>query len=518
MAEKLAIYIRLSKEDDDVKSSAEKIESNSITNQRLLIREYIATHKEFNQYEIIEKIDDGFSGSTFDRPAFLEMIELAKRQEIKCIIVKDMSRFGRNYIEVGDYIEQIFPFLGIRFISINDHYDSNNNGNKTAGLDMAFRNFVYDSYSKDTSKKIRNTRAKLAKEGKFASAKSPYGYEKDSKDRHHLVINPETAPVVKKIFTMRLEGYSARRITKFLNAKGIPSPAQYAINKGKGMDWRRINELAAWDSAKVMAILRDERYAGNMISLKRRIVGVRGSEQKVPKEDWVRVENTHKGIISMELFLQVQELLPEIKKNNQHSQDYNPLVCGCCGRHLSLSRDGKKYICRYGEVNPKAECYDAKFEVRELNDVLWEELQWHFKLFLKMDDLFQGAKEKNKIIKSNVQLYKKSIRLLEKASIEQYEDYKSGLLSKEKYIEMKAECNSKIKEYETLFTQEKNEIEEVNQNAEQYQTVRMLVEKYIHEPEMTKEMRMKFIEKVEVYSEQRMKIIWKFADVFDEKK
>lgn len=167
----LALYIRLSKEDDDVGISFEKEESNSITNQRMLLYDYLKSHTEFQDYRIIEKCDDGYSGKRFDRPQFTELMDMVRKGEVDCIIVKDLSRFGRDYIEIGDYLEQLFPFLGIRFIAVNDKYDSQDGGKQTAGLEVAFKNFIYDFYSRDTSKKIRNVRNKMAKAGQFASPK-----------------------------------------------------------------------------------------------------------------------------------------------------------------------------------------------------------------------------------------------------------------------------------------------------------------------------------------------------------
>ena len=226
----LALYIRLSKEDDDVGISSEKEESNSITNQRMLLYDYLKSHPEFQDYRIIEKCDDGYSGKKFDRPQFVELMELVKQREVDCIIVKDFSRFGRDYIEIGDYLEQLFPFLGVRFIAVNDRYDSQEGGKQTAGLEVAFKNFIYDFYSRDTSKKIRNVRNKMAKAGQFASANAPYGYLKSAEDKHKLVIDEEAAVVVREIFQLRLSGLSGNKIAAILNERAIPSPAQYALN------------------------------------------------------------------------------------------------------------------------------------------------------------------------------------------------------------------------------------------------------------------------------------------------
>lgn len=302
----VALYTRMSKEDDDVGFSGNKEESNSITNQRMLLYDYLKTRPEFQGYEVKEFCDDGYSGKRLDRPQFNEMLNCVRQGEIHCIIVKDFSRFCRDYIEIGNYLEQLFPFMGIRFIAVTDNYDSKDGGKETVGLEVAFKNFIADFYSRDTSKKLRSVRSEMAKEGKFASANAPYGYLKSPEDKHKLIVDEEVAPVIRKIFQLKLAGLSAMKITKMLNEAGILSPAQYALQKKRGVDWRRKNSISGWDSTKVIAILKDERYAGDMVSLKRTLKGIYGKDTPIDKEDWVRVENTHEAIVSYEDFLRTQ--------------------------------------------------------------------------------------------------------------------------------------------------------------------------------------------------------------------
>lgn len=306
----MALYTRMSKEDDDVGLYGNKEESNSITNQRMLLYEYLKTHPEFQGYEVKEFCDDGFSGKRIDRPQFNEMMDLVRKGNINCIIVKDFSRFCRDYIEIGNYLEQLFPFLGIRFIAVTDNYDSKDSGTETAGL-------------------------------------------------------------------------SALKIIKMLNESGVPSPAQYALQKKRGMDWRRENSISGWDSTKVVGILKDERYAGNMVSLKRTLKGIYGKDTPVEKENWIRVENTHEGIVSHEDFLRVQETFKVYQKRQPKEIDRtNAFECAHCGRKLSYSKDRKKRICRYGEVNPQAVCSNAAYSDKKLRGAVMAALQWHFEQFL----------------------------------------------------------------------------------------------------------------------------------------
>ena len=193
-------------------------------------------------------------------------------------------------------------------------YDSKDGGQETAGLKVAFMNFIYDFYSRDTFKKICNVRRKLAQSGQFASANAPYGYQKSAEDKHKLVVDEEAAQVVREIFQMKIAGMSAKKITENLNARQISSPAQYALNHKRGMDWRKVNEKTAWDATKVVAILKDERYAGNMVSLRRTLKGIYGKDTPMDSSDWIRVEGTHEGIVSIEDFRKCRPRFLNMKK------------------------------------------------------------------------------------------------------------------------------------------------------------------------------------------------------------
>jgi DNA invertase Pin-like site-specific DNA recombinase len=199
-------YIRLSQEDRDLMKKESKTESESISHQKALIQSYIDADKELQDAEQSEFFDDGYSGTNFDRPSFERLMERIKKGEINCVIVKDFSRFGRNYIELGDYLERIFPFLGVRFISINDHYDSRDYKGTTGGLDVVMKNIVYDYYSKDLSVKVKTAKYQKMKQGQYLGGHVPYGLMKDPQDKHKLIIDEEAAAVVREIFDMAIAG------------------------------------------------------------------------------------------------------------------------------------------------------------------------------------------------------------------------------------------------------------------------------------------------------------------------
>ena len=222
----IGIYLRLSLEDVDKRTNKAKDESNSIAAQRQLIQRHIEQNPYLCNLPQMEFCDDGFSGTNFERPDFQRMIDLIRAGEIHIVIVKDLSRFGRDYLEVGDYLEHIFPFLGVRMISINDHYDSEKYQGNTAGMDIAFRNLIYDYYSKDLSKKVKSAMRTKQRNGGYITC-CTYGYKVSPKNKHQMVIDPETAPIVRKIFTDVIGGKSTSQVARELNAEGIPTPQQY---------------------------------------------------------------------------------------------------------------------------------------------------------------------------------------------------------------------------------------------------------------------------------------------------
>lgn len=214
----IATYIRLSSDDNNIG------ESNSIKHQRDLLHDYINNSPELSSAHVLEFVDDGYSGITFNRPSMAKLLEQAKRGLINCIIVKDLSRLGRNYLEMGNYLEKIFPFLGIRVIAINDHYDSDKNIGTTTEIEVPFKNLINDLYAKDISKKVKTAQHSLKKQGKFISAYAFYGYLKDRKDKHQLIIDPESSKVVKRIFKLYIDGTGMTDIARILNDEGVLTP------------------------------------------------------------------------------------------------------------------------------------------------------------------------------------------------------------------------------------------------------------------------------------------------------
>lgn len=342
-----ADYLRLSREDGD------KLESDSIRNQRSLINDFVKQHKEIQLVE--EYIDDGYSGTNFDRPAFQRMLEDVKRKKINCIIVKDLSRLGRNYIETGRYLEKIFPFMGVRFIAITDHYDSATGSDDADQIIVPFKNLINDAYCRDISIKIRSQLDVKRKNGQFIGNFAAYGYLKDPEDKNHLIVDEYAADIVRLIFNLKIDGYSSQRIAAQLNEMGVLPPLEY--KRSRGMNYNsgfRSGSDPKWAVTSINRILQNELYIGTMVQGKNRKINYKVKKSSpIARENWIRVENTHEAIIPEESFQYVQSLLEidtRIAPKRKSVYLFSGFVrCGDCGENMvkrSTTKKGKKY-CYY---------------------------------------------------------------------------------------------------------------------------------------------------------------------------
>ena len=294
--------MRLSREDGD------KEESNSITSQKLLIRDFLSSQPDLMECGI--KVDDGFSGSSFVRPAFQEMMDEIRAGRIDCVVVKDLSRFGRNYLDAGEYIENLFPVLGVRFIAVNDHYDSLCRTMSDAWM-LPFKNLVNEAYCKDSSIKIRSQLEVKRRRGDFTGAFAPYGYQKDPDQKNHLVPDSFAADVVRDIYHWKLAGVSAADIADRLNAEGILAPMDYKRQQGiRYATPFRIYSSSQWNAAGVLRILKNPVYTGTLVQGRHTTPSYKVKKRMIkPKEQWAAVKGAHEAVIDPQAFAAVQRVL-----------------------------------------------------------------------------------------------------------------------------------------------------------------------------------------------------------------
>ena len=451
---KAAIYIRLSKDDGD------KAESNSVSNQRDLILSYLKSKPEIEVCS--ERIDDGYSGVSFDRPGIKELLSDIKAGTIDCVVVKDLSRFGRNYIETGRYIEQVFPFLGVRFIAINDGFDSGTIQSQSDGIIIPFKNLINDAYSRDISMKVRSQIKVRHIRGEYIGSFPVYGYVRSKENKHKLEIDEFAAMTVRDIFKWKTEGYSNQRIAQLLNAAGILSPLEYKRMLGWAFSTSfKLKPMAKWSAQSVGRILENEIYTGTMVQGKESAPNYKVKKKfKKPKSEWAIVENTHEPIITKEDFNLVSRIISADTRTAPMQQELYPFagILKCSECHKSMIRrpvksNGKTYIyytCRTNKED-KEKCKNSnRISEHQLLACVKEVMKVHIGAISKTDDILSYIetlpREQLQIKKYNQRIQKKreEYDYYQNLIMGLYEDFKKDILNKENYLNMKSN-------YETII-------------------------------------------------------------------
>ncbi len=355
-----AMYLRLSRDDSDVGEASDrdgqvKSESDSIGNQRELIKDFLRGQPDMELYDVY--VDDGFSGSSFDRPEFKRMIRDIEAGKVNLVIVKDLSRFGRDYIESGRYLQKVFPALSVRFIALTDHYDSFRVDAGESGIVLPIKNFINDSYCRDISMKVKSQLEAKRKSGECVAAFAPYGYRKAEYDKNRLVVDSTAAEIVRKIFLWKMEGMANSAIAEKLNGLGILSPREYKRSVGINYKGGFSGALkSGWSSSTVKRILTNEMYLGHLVQGKTEKISYKLDKIVAkPKEAWIRVENTHEAILPEEHFQIVRNLLKadgRVSPTSGRPGFFTGLLfCGDCGeqmiRRVNRYKDTQRvyYIC-----------------------------------------------------------------------------------------------------------------------------------------------------------------------------
>ena len=528
---KVAIYLRLSKEDDDLScSSGAKSESNSISNQRKLIYDFLKSHPELELYD--EYKDDGKSGSNFDRAEFQRMMKDIEEGNVNCVIVKDQSRFGRNYIDVGKYKEKIFPKLGVRFITINEGYDSLS---ATSSDDLAFtiNSFVYDFYIRDISTKIRTNLTAKKQNGEYAGAFVAYGYVKDSDDKSKLVVDPFAANVVRDIFRWKIEGLSPQNIAIRLNELGIPSPAEYKRLSGSNYKTSfQTSSKAIWSHVSVRRILKNEIYLGVMIQGKRTTPNYK-TKTVVAKEEseWLRVEGTHEAIISARDFELVQELL----KDDTHCRSGDITVpvyagrvyCGDCGAtavRKTVSYADKRYVYYVCNANKHDKKVCSRHSIREdvLDQVIYQTVRHQIDLLLDVDkalsqfESMSWEKHKLKQLDASIEIQEEAVRKNNMLRFGIYEDLRAGLLDRSEYESLKKELAERIDEADAAIEKLNKEKREILDGVSRQQSWVEQFRQYESVTELTRPMVIHLIERINIFEDSNIEIVFRHRNQIEE--
>ena len=517
-------YLRLSKEDDDIAKS-ETLQSNSIENQKEYIEDYLQSKPEIRVVDFY--IDDGYSGVNFDRPDFQRMLQDIKDKKINCVIVKDLSRLGRNYIEVGKYIERLFPFLGVRFIAINDNFDSADDAALSNNIIVPFKNLINDAYCRDISIKIRSHLEVKRKRGEFIGAFPVYGYMR-GEDKNKVIVDPCAAEIVKEIFAMKMEGMSQQAIADELNRLGVLSPAEYKKEQGSGYKTVfQTHSRAKWTAVAVLRVLTNEVYMGTLIQGKESTPNykVRVREKK-PKEEWIRVENAHEAIISRTDFELISDILQKdtrVSTGKSAVSVYSGyLVCADCGCSMvrkkvrSGSLEYVYYVCS-GNKKDKDICSSHRISENTLNMAITKTLQLHLKQLGDLQESIRyiretsGNSDKIKKLVLQSEKRKEDIEKYNRLKLECYEDYKKELITQDEYMLFKKELDNRIEEIQRAITELGKKKRMLLDGGYEKES---LLEKFLtsKEIELKRSILVRFISRIYVYEDHRIEIIFRYQD------
>ena len=520
---KVGIYVRLSKDDERAG------ESVSIENQKLMLTRY-CEEQGWNDYSVY--CDDGVSGTTFDRPGVSRLIEDAKEGLINLILVKDLSRFGRNYIQVGQFTDYLFPMIGCRFIALNDGVDTIHNDNDI----MPFRNLFNEFQSKDTSKKIKAVKQAHAKMGNYLGCYVPYGYKAHPDDKHKFVIDEYAAEVVRKMFAYRRQGFGFRKIARSLNEEHILPPRDYYYQQ-KGVESKGYrNHL--WNDVTVKSMLRSEVYIGHMVQNKRGTLSYKNKKQiDKPKEDWIKVENTHEPIIDMDTWnacaeVDARNYKPRPTKESEISLFGGLLKCMDCGFKMRYSQEthtypkkGKvkyiSYFCGSYARSGRSACSAHIIYLNPLSELVLDDIRHRAKRVLEDEDrvrrelLEQKAKRSDRQLKADKSIRKateKRLAELEKLTQALYEDKVLGTVPEAVFKNLMVKYEAERVEKQMLVQSLKQKIADTAQDERDIERYIANIKKYVAVEQLDRGMLLELIKYIEI-GERKEKDGQKYRDV-----
>lgn len=523
----VAMYLRLSLEDE---RGMEAGESNSISSQRILIRSFIQQDAELKEYEVREFCDDGWSGTGMDRPGMNQLLAEVKKNRIQCIIVKDMSRFSRDYIEMGTYLDQIFPFMGVRFIALGDHYDSREYDGRTIGIDTAFQTLLYDLYSKDVSVKVKASFENKCANGEYVFGQVPFGYRKSTNERNTVIVDEKEAEVVRHIFALAagdngVQGKSSTQIAAQLQREGIPTITQMRKPDKRAED----GKIPVWSSQAVRNILNNRFYLGEMAYGKsvRKSVGSKNGTA-VPKEEWKVIPGHHEALVTPEIFAQVSKFRQDIsirkKDSAKQGREKNPLTgklyCGGCGyamvyKPLQGKNRHRRFECHKHSMLKIPECC-TYFNADILEELVLtrtnKELMVRGEAAGQEKNLHMFQKSRIAETKKKLEALHQNKKQAQDSKVALYESYAAGSMKPEEYRKEADRLEQQAVLLGRQIHDREEELLKLEAEKEGLEEDMRQVIRYSHMEKLTQELVDVFIKKIYVYRDKRVEIEWNFSE------
>lgn len=512
-------YYRLSKDD------GKNHESDSIANQRVLIQEYVKSHPNIKLVE--EAFDDGYTGTNYNRPGFQKVMDAVNSGTVNCVIVKDLSRLGREYVETGKYLEMVFPSMGIRFIAINDDVDSGN-AKSSDDILVPVKNIMNETYCRELSKKLRRQFRIQRSNGEYLGAFACYGYRKNPEDKHKLVVDEYAAEIVRAIFALKLKGYSQQAIADYLNGEAVLPPAEY--KKSQGLNYKsglKGAGQAQWRAFAVQNILTNPVYIGVLIQGKRGTPNYKIKQMRVrDEEQWSVIKNNHEAIVDVFTFDAVQKVLSKDTRVSSTAETVDPLsgmmVCADCGRSMvkrSVSRGKKKFSYYVCHTNKKgAGCTSHSIAVEVVEATVMRAIKNQINLLIEMRQLLEEVNHSEIL---SVKLKRIDLLIAEKNKeldkqkdfrMKLYEALSDGLIERDEYDVMRKRATATIETAEAAVQRLENERAEVIAKSKNNLTWIEQFAKYQSFAKLTREIAVAFIDKVTVFEDKTVHIDFNYRD------
>ena len=517
-----AIYARLSRDDGD------KAESNSIVSQKAMCEEYI---KKAGDLELVETfVDDGYSGVDFQRPGFMKMEQAVREKRIDAIVCKDLSRFSRNYIEGGRYLERIFPQLGLRFIAINDGYDTLTGNPQSDSFIIPFKNLINDTYCKDISVKIRTNLDVKRRKGEYVGAYAPYGYAKSADDKNRLVVDEYAGGIVRKIFSLYKDGMSICRIAEHLNELGVLSPMEYKRSLGIRFETAfRTGNTAKWSYRAVKRILMNEAYIGVLVQGKRGTPNYKVHiVQEREESEWIRVEDAHEALVSYEDFIAVQGMLKRDMRSVAEGSEENLfsgfLFCADCGQAMvrKVVPSGKKryyyYVCSSAQRHEG--CSPHSISVKEVEKAVGGAVRTQVSAVLDLAETLEYLDRmpsfSRKMLNYEAQIagLEGEIERYQRMKLRLYEDLADGVIDKKEYADFREQYTALIEDKSTALERVRKEQKDAEACGEAQRAWVALFRQYENIEELTRRALMALVDKVYVYEKHVVEVLFKYGDEF----
>lgn len=508
-----------------MEDEGDKEESNSIINQREQIYQYINHDSELSGYKVKEFCDDGYSGTSMDRPGMQKLLKEIKENKIRCIIVKDMSRFSRDYIEMGKYLDQIFPFMGIRFIALNDHYDSRGYHGNTIGLGTAFQTLLYDLYSKDISVKIKASYESKCAAGEYVSGKVPFGYKKSKEKKNVIIVDEDEAEVVRHIFSLAVQGMRCMQIARQLQTEKVPTITQMRKPHIVPKDGKK----QVWSSQAVRKVLNNRFYLGEMAYGKTSVTSVGNRSSIVrPREEWKVIPNHHEALVMPEIFERVSSYYM-VRDNFKQKHEKHPLIgklyCGGC-RYTMTYRTGMRgknhyrwFECYMHPLTRLSDCctYTRADVLEEIVlSMLIKEIMQRGNAASQGNHLAALKLEAIASLKKRIAVYRADKKKAQREKDKLYERYASGELSRESYRENADRLAVRISDLSVKESEAYNELLWLEEEYQKLEEDMKQIIRYSHLDELTQEIVDTFIKKIYVYKDKRVEIEWNFRSGYAE--